>query len=93
MENAIYRIADEALTNVVRHAEAEQVTVDLRRKAGRIRLSVGDDGKGFDAEADPPDGHVGIHGMRERAEVVGGSLNIDSGPEGTAVRFEVSPWK
>jgi len=93
LENAIYRIADEALTNIIRHADAKQVTVDLRRKAGRIRLSVGDDGRGFDAAADPPDGHVGIHGMRERAEVVGGSLDITSGSAGTTVRFEVSPWK
>ncbi len=93
LENAIYRIADEALTNVVRHAEAKQITVDLRRKAGRIRLSVDDDGKGFDAAGEPPDGHVGIRGMRVRAEVVGGSLAITSGPEGTVVRFEVSPWK
>jgi two-component system sensor histidine kinase UhpB len=92
-ENAIYRIADEALTNIIRHAEANRVIMDLRRKSGKIRLRVGDDGNGFDIEGEPPDGHVGIRGMRERAEVVGGSLDIMSGSEGTTVRFEVSPWK
>jgi signal transduction histidine kinase len=92
-ENAIYRIADEALTNIIRHAEANRVIMDLRRKSGKIRLRVGDDGNGFDIEGEPPDGHVGIRGMRERAEVVGGSLDITSGSEGTTVRFEVSPWK
>ena len=93
LENALYRIADEALTNIARHAEAGRVTIDLGRKSGKIRLRVADDGKGFDASGEPPEGHVGIRGMRERAEVVGGSLDIASDPDGTTVLFEVSPWK
>jgi signal transduction histidine kinase len=93
IENAIYRIADEALTNVGRHAAASEVSVDLRRKSGKIRLAVADDGHGFDAVADTSDGHMGINGMRERAELAGGSLEISSDNGGTSVVFEVAPWK
>ncbi len=93
LENVVYRIADEALTNVARHSGASTARVDLRRKSGRVRLTVTDDGHGFDVDADLPEGHVGITGMRERAEVVGGTVDISSGAEGTTVLFEVSPWK
>ena len=93
LENTVYRIADEALTNVARHAAASHVDVDLRRKAGKVVLRIADDGHGFDVATDPPDGHVGIKGMHERAEVVGGTLNISSSSAGTTVLFEVSPWK
>ena len=93
LENTVYRIADEALTNVARHADAAHATVELRRKSGKIRLLVADDGRGFDPARDAEDGHIGIKGMHERAEMVGGSLDIDSGEDGTIVRFEVSPWK
>lgn len=93
IENATYRIADEALTNVGRHAEAATVAIDLRRKSGKIRLSISDDGHGFDATAASPDGHMGIDGMRERAQLVGGSLEITSDNGGTSVLFEVAPWK
>ncbi len=94
LENTIYRIADEALTNAARHSGAEKVSVDLRRKAGRVRLEVSDDGIGFDVGAAAPEGHVGISGMNERAAMVGGTLEITSDRElGTTVTFEVSPWK
>ncbi|MDJ0952124.1 MAG: sensor histidine kinase [Acidimicrobiia bacterium] len=93
LENVVYRIADEALTNVSRHASAATATVDLRRKSGKVKLRVSDDGVGFDVAAPAPDGHIGIAGMRERAEMVGGSLEISSGDHGTTVAFEVSPWK
>ncbi len=94
VENAVYRIADESLTNVARHSGAEMATVDLRRRAGQIRLQVSDNGTGFNANGQAPDGHVGIKGMAERAEVVGGSFAISSRPgAGTTVKFEVQPWK
>ncbi len=93
LENAVYRITDEALTNVGRHAEADTVEVDLRRKSGRIKLLISDDGSGFDVGQEVPEGHVGIKGMHERAEMVGGSLDISSDAAGTTVAFEVSPWK
>lgn len=94
LEHTVYRIADEALINSARHSQAHHVAIDLRRKAGKVRLDVVDDGVGFDAAAAVPDGHLGIAGMRERAEMVGGTLSItSSGAVGTTVRFEVSPWK
>ncbi len=93
LENVVYRISDEALTNVARHADATRANVALRRKSGKIKLAVSDNGRGFDPALAPPDGHVGIKGMHERAEMVGGSLEITSNTDGTTVRFEVSPWK
>jgi signal transduction histidine kinase len=94
LENVVYRIADEALTNASRHSVASQVTLDLTRRAGKVRLVVADDGAGFDRDAPVPDGHIGLKGMTERAEMVGGILELSSEPgSGTTVTFEVSPWK
>jgi signal transduction histidine kinase len=93
LENAIYRIADESLTNVARHSSAGHAGVSLRRRGGKIRLQIVDDGAGFDP-ADIPEGHVGIDGMNERAEIVGGTLDVEStAGGGTTVTFEVTPWK
>lgn len=94
LENAVYRIADESLTNVSRHSEASLATVDLRRTGGKVHLVVTDDGNGFAPEAPVADGHIGIKGMTERAHMVDGTLELSSVPgSGTTVRFEVSPWK
>jgi two-component system sensor histidine kinase UhpB len=94
LENVVYRIADEALTNVARHSQAKRATVDLARRGGKIRLQVTDDGSGFDTEVPAPDGHLGIRGMNERAEMVDGSVELTSeAGSGTTVAFEVSPWK
>jgi signal transduction histidine kinase len=94
VENAVFRIADESLTNVARHSDAATAAVDVRRRGGQIRLEVTDDGVGFNVNGQVPDGHVGIMGMQERAELVGGSLVLASRPgAGTTVTFEVTPWK
>lgn len=86
-ELVVYRIAQEALTNVIRHADANRATVDLRREVGHVVLTVSDNGTGFSDEA-PGDG--GIAGMHERARLVDGSLSIESAPRsGTTVRFSV----
>jgi PAS domain S-box-containing protein len=76
----LYRIAQEALNNVAKHADASQVTVDLCCGPGWALLRVCDDGKGFDP-ADVETGRMGLSIMRERAEGVGASLEIDSRPE------------
>jgi len=90
LEQAIYRIADEAITNAARHSRAGSVAVQLDAKGRHLVLEVRDDGEGFDPAAAVPDGHVGIAGMRERAHMVGGSLAVESNPGGgTTVRFEV----
>ena len=94
LENAVYRIADESLTNAARHSGAQRAIVALGRRRGKIRLDVVDDGVGFEVDGIVPDGHVGIKGMIERAEMVGGSLELSSQVgAGTTVRFEVSPWR
>jgi len=89
LEQAVYRIADEALTNVVRHSNASEAQLSLARRNGKIELQVRDNGAGFDSTEAAPDGHVGLQGMRERAELVGGSLLVDSDDGGTKIRFEV----
>ena len=88
-ELAVYRIAQEALTNAVRHANANRVTVALRREGpGAVQLRVCDDGRGMVHAADLE--HGGIRGMRERAVSVGASLSIEAYPGGgTSVSLTV----
>lgn len=84
---ACYRIAQEAVTNALRHAAASRIRVTLERRDGRLVLQVADDGGGFDAGR--PQGAIGLLGMRERAELAGGMLAIQSRPgDGTRVRAE-----
>jgi PAS domain S-box-containing protein len=81
-----YRVAQEALSNVVKHADAEHVTVRLVRHADGVELIIKDDGRGFEPLAIPP-GHLGLGIMRERVESIGGLLSIDSAPDhGTYMR-------
>jgi two-component system sensor histidine kinase UhpB len=88
-ELAVYRIAQESLTNVARHAGARRVTVALEPGADSVILRVADDGGGF-ADGTVPDGHGGLRGMRERALLVGGALAVRPGPGGgVEVRLEV----
>jgi two-component system, NarL family, sensor kinase len=77
VEAALYRICQEALTNVARHAEAEHAEIRLVATPDRVRLVVEDDGRGFDASGVPAGRH-GIVGMRERAEMLGGTLEVRS---------------
>ncbi|MDH3258855.1 MAG: ATP-binding protein, partial [Deltaproteobacteria bacterium] len=85
---AAYRIAQETLTNVARHASATEVTVTLGSRDGALTLSVEDNGRGFDSRELDETAGLGAAGMRERASLVGGTLEIISGPgEGTHVTF------
>ena len=88
VEAALYRICQEALANVARHAVAGRVNVRLVATPDRVRLVVEDDGRGFDASGVPEDRH-GIVGMRERAEVLGGMLEVRSTP-GAGTRIEAT---
>lgn len=94
IETAVFRVAQEALTNVARHAEAENVAISLTFKNGILRVDVEDDGKGFDVAdvergADSARG-LGLLGMRERVALLDGSLAIDSALDsGTIVSIEV----
>lgn len=90
LETTLYRVAQEALTNVARHAKAHRVSVLFERRPSQVSLIVEDDGRGFDAEAvlQAPDtqGKLGLLGMFERASLVGGSVEIESSPgHGTSV--------
>ncbi len=76
---ALYRVAQEALTNAERHARAEHAFVRLSAEPGRITLTVKDNGVGFDMEkvdAATDNVHLGLVGMRERVQIVGGALEI-----------------
>jgi signal transduction histidine kinase len=90
LETTLYRVAQEALTNIVRHARARRVSVLLERRPGWVSLIVEDDGQGFDADsvtqAPGARGNLGLLGMQERVSLVGGVLEIESTPgAGTAV--------
>ena len=89
VETAIYRIVQEALTNVVKHAHARRVSVLVTRADGRIKTVIEDDGKGFDPREATGDG-VGLIGMRERIELLDGTLAVESSEtSGTTVAVEV----
>jgi PAS domain S-box-containing protein len=89
VEEALYRIAQEALHNVVKHAGARQVRLEVGRVAEGVRLRVVDDGRGFDPAA-VPDGHLGLAGMLSRAERLGGTLTVTtSAGHGTTIEVVV----
>jgi two-component system, NarL family, sensor histidine kinase UhpB len=89
VELAVYRVAQEALTNVMRHSEASTAVVSLEVLDGSLRLRVADNGRGIVA-GEHAESKTGLAGMRERAMLVGGALTIRSGPdEGTEVVLEV----
>jgi two-component system sensor histidine kinase UhpB len=89
LELVIYRIAQEAVTNIVRHAGAARVEVVLRRAGGGVRLEVRDDGAGRRGAGGPGGG---LRGVRERAVMVGAELDVRSRPEGgVEVCLEIPP--
>jgi PAS domain S-box-containing protein len=81
MEESLYRIAQEALHNVVKHANADRARITLKRAGRELRLEVEDDGIGFDPSA-APRGHLGLVGMQQRAERIGGELTLSPRPGG-----------
>jgi PAS domain S-box-containing protein len=89
IEEVLYRIAQEALHNVVKHAGARQVRVEIGQTGQGVRLRIQDDGKGFDPAA-VPDGHLGLAGMRARADRIGARLGCQSEPgKGTTIEVVV----
>jgi len=89
-ETSLYRIVQEALTNVVCHAHAKNVGILLEKAGGKVKVFVEDDGVGFSPDYIEQKERLGLVGMRERAEMMGGRLTIESIPEkGTSVIVEV----
>ena len=90
-EAALYRVAQEALHNALRHAGASRVTVALSTTPRLVVLEVSDDGHGFAPDAPSGGPGLGLESMRERAAAAGGRLAIRSGPKGTTVRMTIQP--
>jgi signal transduction histidine kinase len=88
---ALFRVAQEALTNVVRHAGAARAWLRLRREGGVLHLTISDDGHGFDVRAarSRPTASVGLFGIAERVALVGGELDITATPSGTCIDIRV----
>ncbi|RME85499.1 MAG: HAMP domain-containing protein [Caldilineae bacterium] len=90
VETSLYRIIQEAMTNAARHSGCSTISVLVLRRNGSVQAIIEDDGRGFDpAQARREGRSVGIHGMAERAELVGGHMDIESSSDGTTVYVEV----
>lgn len=90
-EDNLFRIAQEAVTNALKHTRARRIDIQLEFQPGLVRLTVRDDGSGFHAGAgDKLPGGLGLLGMRERADKIGAALRIESQPgQGTIITAEV----
>jgi signal transduction histidine kinase len=94
VEQCFYRVAQESLENIARHAQAGWVALHASQRNGPLEMRISDDGLGFDPDEATKDRQLGIKGMYERAELIGGALNIESQPgHGTIVslRWEAKP--
>ena len=91
-EQCIFRVAQESLENIVRHAEAQHITVQLVREEKSLRLNISDDGKGFDPAQVDVHKLFGLNGLRERVAMFAGELQIHSGVgKGTTIRLILEP--
>ena len=91
-ETALFRVCQEAMSNIARHAHAESVLIQLSEAEGVIRIEIEDDGRGFEPDnvSHSERRHFGLMGIEERVEILGGKVKIDSAPgQGTRVRLEV----
>jgi len=98
VENNLLRIAQEALTNAIKHASAKRIEIELEYKINFVRLRVSDDGRGFESDnhlaISVSGGHFGLLDMRERAERSGGHCRVRSSPgKGTEVIVEIETEK
>lgn len=90
VETAIYRIVQETLTNIARHAQAKSASLLVERRGDIVRAIVEDDGVGFDVNTNHGERHLGLLGMRERVELLNGTLVVESSLEhGTSIYIEI----
>jgi signal transduction histidine kinase len=88
VEQSLYRITQEAIENISRHADANHVTLEMKKSGNKIELIISDDGNGFAFKENRMSSHFGLSDMRERAAIIGAKLNIDSHPgKGTTVHL------
>ena len=94
VETALYRCVQESLTNIARHSNASSAEVDISKKNGILKVTVSDDGVGFEADKMVVSSeHIGLTGMKERIKLLNGNFKIDSVPsEGTTINIEI-PWQ
>ena len=98
VELALYRMAQEALSNVARHARASHVSLTIAFASQAVTMTIADDGQGFQVPASPaefaPQGHYGLLGLHERADLIGARLDIQSSPgQGTRVIVQLPASK
>jgi signal transduction histidine kinase len=90
LQDGLYRIAQEALNNALKHAKAQNITLNLIDRGGRVTMEIHDDGIGFKPDEEIEGGGLGLDGIIERAELMGADLLLDSWPgKGTTIRVEV----
>jgi signal transduction histidine kinase len=88
VEQCYYRVAQEAMENVLQHADAKRLSVLLRQRDGLLTLEISDDGLGFERGISTEEDQFGLRGMRERAELIGGTLDVESrAGQGTTIRL------
>jgi len=92
METAVYRIVQEAMTNIIRHAQATRIDIYLQRRDNSLVVIVEDNGVGFD-HSTQQNGRLGLVGMNERATMLGGTLTIESSQQGGTTVFLEVPWQ
>ena len=87
LQFAVFRIVQEALTNVSRHSAATAISIRVGRSAAGLEATVADNGSGFDVDAEGVNSvtHLGLQSMRERAAILGGSVSVTSGATGTTI--------
>jgi signal transduction histidine kinase len=88
---AVFRIVQEALTNVARHSASTAISIRLARSAAGLETTIADNGSGFDAESNSVNSetHLGLQSMRERAAILGGSVSVKSGSTGTTILVQL----
>jgi signal transduction histidine kinase len=90
IKEMLYRVVQEAMNNIVKHAQATQVWISLMESNGGLELEVRDNGIGFDPQEEFP-GHLGLHSMAERVKAVGGIFTLKSSSQGTQVHVRIAP--
>ena len=88
---AVFRIVQEALTNVARHSGATAISIRVARSPTGLETTIEDNGSGFEADAASvnSEAHLGLQSMRERAAILGGTVSVTSGSTGTTIRVQL----